>query len=174
MTEDHLVQLPRLIEEHSVRSVLEIGSFLGISTAFFAERVERVTCVDTWREDATVDSANNMRWTLRYYGIPQDFYLVFEERMKAKGIWDKISCVRGNSRDRGIAELVGLADLVYIDGDHSYEGCKSDIGLWGPKAAKVLCGDDFVVREDYGVIEAVTETVPGFQRAGQVWWKVVG
>jgi hypothetical protein len=61
-------------------------------------------------------------------------------------------------------------DLVYIDGDHSYEGSLNDIEDWYPKVkkGKYLVGDDFRndearlrlkphIRFKYGVIEAVTE-----------------
>lgn len=39
--------------------------------------------------------------------------------------------------------MVGSVDLVYIDGDHTYEGVKLDIEMYGPLARKVLCGDDY-------------------------------
>ena len=63
-------------------------------------------------------------------------------------------------------------DLVYIDADHSYEGCLKDIKDWYPKVkkGKFLLGDDY--RESYyiphngrrpgikyGVIEAVNTFV---------------
>lgn len=56
-------------------------------------------------------------------------------------------------------------DLIYIDADHSYEGCLRDIEDWYPK----LKEGNFLVRDDYriyegsrkvvefGVIEAVNE-----------------
>ena len=55
-------------------------------------------------------------------------------------------------------------DLVYIDGDHSYEGCLRDIKDWYPKvkSGKFLVGDDYRVLTNrqgvkFGVIEAVNE-----------------
>lgn len=58
-------------------------------------------------------------------------------------------------------------DLVYIDADHSYEGCLRDLEDWYPKVkkGKFLLGDDYRVYEGkgkrvgikFGVIEAVNE-----------------
>ena len=58
-------------------------------------------------------------------------------------------------------------DLIYIDADHSYEGCLRDIEDWYPKVKKgrFLLGDDYRKYEGkhavikFGVIEAVNEFV---------------
>ncbi len=60
-------------------------------------------------------------------------------------------------------------DFIFIDADHTYEGCKRDILDWYPKVKKggVLCGHDYVHRRvptvkgiiTFGVIEAVDEWV---------------
>ena len=57
-------------------------------------------------------------------------------------------------------------DLVYIDGDHTYEGCKADIHAWWPKVKSggILMGDDYFEYKtgkgfDFGVIPAVNEFV---------------
>lgn len=61
--------------------------------------------------------------------------------------------------------------FVFIDGDHSYEGCKADILNWSPKikAGGLLCGHDI----DWpGVNSAVKELVPDYQEAeNAVWFK---
>lgn len=38
----------------------------------------------------------------------------------------------------------GMFDLVYIDGDHTYEGVVKDLEAWFPKVRKggMICGDD--------------------------------
>jgi len=49
-------------------------------------------------------------------------------------------------------------DLVFIDGDHSYEAVRADIKAWLPtlKPSGVLAGHDFY-KPFPGVIQAVTE-----------------
>ncbi len=58
----------------------------------------------------------------------------------------------------------GALDLVFLDGDHSYEGCKRDIGAWLPKVKRGgwLGGHDYNnvgdARFDFtGVARAVDE-----------------
>ena len=50
-------------------------------------------------------------------------------------------------------------DFVFIDGDHSYEGCSADIAAWWPKvkAGGILSGHDYRDERNYGVIPAVQE-----------------
>lgn len=50
-------------------------------------------------------------------------------------------------------------DFVFIDGDHSYEGCSSDIRLWYPKLRDggLLSGHDYRDGRNYGVKQAVHE-----------------
>lgn len=56
-------------------------------------------------------------------------------------------------------------DLVYIDADHTYEGCKRDIEDWYPKVktGRFLMGDDYsnstsqLTGVKFGVIPAVDE-----------------
>lgn len=52
-------------------------------------------------------------------------------------------------------------DLVFIDGDHSYEGCKTDIDAWFPlvKSQGWLGGHDYRRDMGFGVIQAVEEFV---------------
>ena len=57
----------------------------------------------------------------------------------------------------------GCLDLVFIDADHSYEGCKADIIAWRPKLKPGgwLMGHDYCPQSFPGVVQAVDELVPG-------------
>jgi len=50
-------------------------------------------------------------------------------------------------------------DFVFIDGDHSYEGCAADIKAWFPKLKPggLLSGHDYRDERNYGVQRAVHE-----------------
>ncbi len=162
--------LAQLIAEHDVKTVLEIGSFLGLSAIWFAERVDHVTCIDTFEETATEHNDNNLVWTLKDMHLPNPFRCVFQKNIEEAGVANKISVVQKRSADA--AKHVGRFDLIYIDGDHSLEGITSDITLYLPKARKVICGDDYTDRFP-GVLRATRELLPDHKSSGPFWWKVV-
>ena len=166
--DDNKRKLEELIAKYNVKSVIEIGSFLGYSTAWFARRVERVTCIDTFEEPATVADNNNLVGVLPKIGVPNDFYSHFIRNMEAEGVIDRINIVRG--RSDLVHWQVLEADLVYIDGDHSYQGQKGDIIAYLPKARKVICGDDYTPQDFPGLIQATNELLPQHKHQGAFWW----
>ncbi len=172
-------KLQNLIDQHQIKTVVEVGSFLGLSAVWLAQRVEHVYCVDTWFEGATFESENNLVGTLRRWDLPRDFFPLFRDNIMRSGVWHKVTPIKGHSHF-AIGE-VPFVDLVYLDGDHSYEGCKRDIELYRDKARVVLCGDDYTERMEadgkgdtpcFGVIQAVSEMLPGAQHVGPFWWWV--
>lgn len=57
----------------------------------------------------------------------------------------------------------GTFDFVYVDACHLYEDVKRDLEDWEPKLKRggLLCGHDYKVFADHGVIEAVDEFCVG-------------
>jgi len=59
----------------------------------------------------------------------------------------------------------GYFDLIFIDGDHSYEGVKEDLNNWWSKCNTLFCGHDYMLNKTVwngvqcGVKEAVDEFV---------------
>lgn len=97
---------------------LEVGSFKGKSTCFIASSLDpsaRLACVDTWLCDAMP------------YDDPND---VMSEFLKnVSGYVNTIETHRGRSVDVA-ARWARPIDLLFIDGDHSYEGCSADLRSW--------------------------------------------
>lgn len=86
------------------RSVLEIGCFRGVSTEFWLLHCARVVAVDPWEDP----------------GIHRQF----QQRC---GGYPALEKIRGTS-PTAIADLAPPSfDLVYIDGDHSYEAVLLDV-----------------------------------------------
>ena len=162
--------LSSLIAKHSVTSVIEIGSFLGKSAVWFGlhPEITEIFCVDRWFEFAETANSNNLVSTLTRWGLPRDFFHLFRDNILAAGLFDKVIPIRGDSRD--VHPLVTQCDLVYIDGSHDYAGCRSDVQLYGPKARKVICGDDFDDVEGWGVRRAVLDVVGPVKSKGRFWW----
>jgi len=168
-------ELHRLIECHQIKTVVEVGSFLGLSAVWFAQRVEHVYCVDTWFEGATYESENNLVGTLRRWDLPRDFFSLFRDNVMRSGVWHKICPIKGHSHN--VIGEVPYADLVYLDGSHKYADVVKDIQLYRDKARVCLCGDDYAPRMEadgktpaFGVIEAVNELLPDAQHVGPFWW----
>lgn len=66
----------------------------------------------------------------------------------------------------------GSLDIVFIDGDHTYEGCKADIEAWFPKIRDGgwIAGHDYAHPVFPGVTQAVNELVPGFTTDTDFVW----
>lgn len=167
-----------LIRDHKIKTVAEVGSFLGRSALWFATDplIDHVFCVDTWFEPATYESENNLVGTLRRWDLPRDFFPLFRDNVMRSGAWHKITPIKGDSRY--VAGEVPVCDLVYLDGSHSYKDVKRDIEIYQDKARICLCGDDYCRRNDldgkpaFGVIEAVHDLLPDAQHVGPFWWWV--
>lgn len=65
-------------------------------------------------------------------------------------------------------------DFVYIDGDHTFDACISDLVEWSPKVKTggIVSGHDYVQRYRFGVIEAVN----AYTRAHNItqWYLIKG
>jgi hypothetical protein len=60
--------------------------------------------------------------------------------------------------------------MVFIDAEHTYEGCKADIAAWLPKAQRLICGHDYSP-EWPGVMQAVKEMIGPVRTVGTIWYK---
>lgn len=62
-------------------------------------------------------------------------------------------------------------DMVFIDGDHSYESVKRDVSYWYDKAASgaLVCGHDITFPQ---VKQAVSEVIPNYKvgRKTTIWY----
>lgn len=139
-------------------TVVEIGSFTGKSSCFLASGLAagaRLACIDTWRNDAMP------------YDAPVDVMDSFLENTDP--FRDRIDPLRGTSV--GVARTWDRPiDLLFIDGDHSYEGCSADIATWLP----FLRWDGSIAFHDStvpGVRRAILESFPQSRtsRSFQIW-----
>jgi predicted O-methyltransferase YrrM len=100
---------------------VEIGSYLGSSAACIAaalrHRGGHLYCVDTWRNDAMTEG-------------PRSTFDEFVRNTEKWRAW--ITPLHGFSSE--IAQSFNRdIHFLFIDGDHSYEGCLEDIRSWFPK-----------------------------------------
>jgi cephalosporin hydroxylase len=168
---NHLIWL---MYTHEVKAVLEVGAFLGKSTVFFAQRCPQVYSVDYWSIDC-LTSEDEKRFA-QELGLPPDFQKIWWDNLYqtranigfSEAFW-QVLAVKPDSVDQIWVEDKPYIDLVYIDGDHSYDAVMRDIERYGPLARKIICGDDFGVAP--GVTDAVQASFPdALKHAVPFWW----
>jgi hypothetical protein len=138
--------LEMLIKKHDVQSVIEIGTFVGLSAVWFAERVQKVITIDPFDALTRINYLHG-EWA-------EAAKNQWENYLKNTVGFNNIEVIKMTSQDAAAGPLKDVtADLIYIDGSHEYEEVKQDILTYWPKAKKVLCGDDY------------TPSWPGVRRA---------
>lgn len=87
------------------------------------------------------------------FGCLQGERLVFESAGFASLLGVQWHQIHGSSPDVGKTWEGRMADMIFIDGDHSYEGCKADIQSWIPnlKAGGVLAIHDYRKEEVFAL-----------------------
>lgn len=113
--------------------------------------VSKLYLVDRWRTVPTQkgDAAMDQSWH-------DDNLAQVKRRLKLyKGRYE---ILRGNSALMATEVRDESLFLVYIDGDHSYEGCFNDLRAWAPKVQSggyIACHD--FMNPTYGVKQAVLD-----------------
>lgn len=132
------------------KRILEIGTGLGGSTYFLTKLAGENSLVVTVDAEQTAASAVSLF---------------------AKQAGQRVRAVTGSSHDPATVEKVAAVlgdkpvDLLYIDGDHSYEGVKKDFELY-----KRFCGPDTVVCfHDIIPDHGVTKNIPTEACTGEVY-----
>ena len=119
------------------QGILEVGRFNGGSTFLFASA----------RPDIPVFSID--------LG-PQD-----DDRLRAlfgqEKVGGNVKLIVGDSRT--VHPDIGAFDLLFIDGDHTYEGCLADIKTWYPRLAP---GGHVVFHDSYLGMHGVQDAIMDF------------
>ena len=133
--EENKQHLDRLIAERHVGDAIEVGSWLGLSSRFIAERVKgTLYCIDPW-ERRPFCAAH-----LDKQGVT-DFFRQFLSNCIHAKLTHKIVPIRMLSHEA--AECFRFhADLIYVDGMHDEFNVARDIKAWVPhlNGGGVICG----------------------------------
>lgn len=157
--------------------VIEVGTLVGHLALYVASQRPdiRWVMVDNWLPRSSQPAA--------YVATGDDHALhdqrrANRNRQRALKVAHQIGAVvmDGNSTDIAARVAQGSADLVFIDADHSFEGCRADIAAWRGAVRKSgwIGGHDYHNPDPRfsGVDRAVDEAFPRGVNKGPnyTWW----
>lgn len=177
------------------KTIIEVGAYLGESTAHFASLVApggKVYAIDWWQglHHVQVDQIPGSTYdsVLGHHLPPHvDMYHQFLSNMIHQKVADRVIPIKAESQkvpqilhEKGVFS----ADLIYIDADHSYTSVLADCIAWYPFVSEgkgTLCGDDWgfsmpALGKNYifGVQRAVKEFAASHNLTvhtnGWFWW----
>jgi uncharacterized Rossmann fold enzyme len=143
---------------------VEVGVFKGdMSSALLRNNpILHLDMVDSWESDGQSYAADSGDW---HAELSQDAQDGFEARARDRVAFagERASIIRKRSCEAAADMPDGSRDFVFIDADHSYQGCRADIEAWHSKVKPGgwLGGHDY--ENDgfpkFGVTQAVNEFV---------------
>lgn len=133
---------------------------VGVAQGLFAQEtynnwnVEHLFLVDLWERMPFIDGCASFEqeWHDQNY----------KEVLNYFGLKDNVTILKGFSHKMANEIPNESLGLVYIDSDHSYNGCKADIQSWWSKLVPggIMAFHDYA-NGAYGVNRAVIEFVKG-------------
>lgn len=149
------------IFEHGVSTYLEIGVREGNTfsprTSIVTEKSVAIDCWDLYQTAAQNDMGRGRKEAQAQY----------EKLAKSFKNNPKVEIIRSFSNNKEIINKFenNYFDIIFIDGDHSYEGAKEDLNNWWSKCNTLFCGHDYMLEKtvwngvECGVKKAVDEFV---------------
>ncbi len=125
--------------------LVEVGAWLGRSTAFLGEKAKasgkqiKVIVVDTF--EGSQDELHMMSAAAVLGGSVQE---IFERNMRLADVWEHLEIHEARSADAAAAMPDGCCAFVFIDADHRYDSVRADIRAWIGKVRPggILAGHD--------------------------------
>lgn len=127
-------------EENCSLHMLEVGSWVGESAILWASSCGiadcKVLCLDAWKPYKSAPGAMNEAL------VNEDVRAVFDANVRLAGLEGVICSAKVDAPS--IAWALGEFDLIYLDGDHSYNAILSDLRTFAPhvRYGGYFCGDD--------------------------------
>jgi len=160
----YLFQLAHDAPENA--QVIEVGSWMGASTCFLAAGLRgaaaKILAVDNFQGLSTC--GEDAAWYRRHFRKlgANSTLEIFRGNFAALGLANRAEPVVSDSLAAAaqLSARRGAIDLIFIDGDHSYEACRADIAAWAPfvKPGGVIAFHDFGSRAS-GVTQAIFEAI---------------
>jgi predicted O-methyltransferase YrrM len=133
------------------RNILEVGVAFGYHAENILNSLSTVTYygIDPYKagydkKDSHVASVCQLFSEPDGQQAVNRLYDVVRVKLSAYGTRAKLS--RESSTYAAKRFLAGFFDLIFIDGNHTYDAVKSDLSAWWPKlkTGGIFCGDDYL------------------------------
>ena len=169
----HKYKLSEFLSQKNIKTIIEVGSWLGGSTRFMAKLLPEdgyLIAVDHWKGDDSITSTDPS-FNLK---LPQLFQQFLSNSIH-EGLANRIVPMRMSSEEASKAIKI-KPDLLYLDAAHDEESVYKDLTTWWPNmhAHSIMCGDDYNPQVWPGVVNAVNGFAKehGFvvQDLGGFWW----
>src|SRR3990167_1053111 len=133
-------QLTELFKKNKIQKIIEIGSWLGNSTMFFARNITAdgiVYAIDHWQGSIENQEDKNRE-------LLDNLYDQFLSNVIHNKLTKKIIPIKNSSYEASF-KLDETVDLIYIDGAHDEKNVFQDIYFYYPKlnSGGIMCGDDW-------------------------------
>jgi MMP 1-O-methyltransferase len=124
-------------------TVVEIGSWQGKSTYCIAKGLKKgeIYAIDPFNADGGLDMQSQDDYNSKKGD--SDLLENFSANMRRFGVIDKIKVKKGYSYQ--FSNDFSKINFLFIDGDHSIEGCKKDFDMY---ASKIVAGG-YIAFHDY-------------------------
>jgi Methyltransferase domain len=139
---NHAAFFEDYLKRNPVKTVIEVGSWLGTSTRHIAKCLPedgKIYAVDHW-----LGSEEHQSGHLCWRPELSKLYEYFLSNVIHEGLTAKIIPVRMDSITA--SKILSVeADVVYIDASHDTDSVYLDLKAWFPhvKSGGILCGDDW-------------------------------
>lgn len=147
-------------------TVVEIGCLFGRSIAYLAEKAAArglkldIVAVDLWEDNTWgwLPAGHPWREMTKQFGGPFEAF----QRLLAKHSPDtRVRTMKMRSHEARTHFEPRSCGMVFVDGDHSFEGCREDILDWKDvvREGGLFAGDDYHPLSFPDVVRAVKETL---------------
>lgn len=129
--------------------------------------------VDRWTAYSAAEkaTAGNTPMTLRSAEWFKISFALMKENLHR--VRERYIILNGDSKEMANQVEDESLDFVFIDADHSYEGCMADIVAWAPKVKTggLISGHDYGSKDHPGVKKAVDEVYKKIETGpGHTWF----
>jgi hypothetical protein len=156
------VEIPNIISQMDSPVICEVGVRFGDNLDnMITNNVKSAYGVDIWRNTGETGQNDNEYSQEELDEQYKNILLKYKED-------SRIKIIRDFSVEAAKSFEDGFFDFIYIDADHTYQGCYDDLIAWYPKLKKggIMSGHDYIDGDytlaighkvRFGVIDAVSD-----------------